>query len=365
MSPPKDTVWKLEPHTIGKHLVLRAYLNAWIPILSKWNQRILFIDAFAGPGVYEKGEDGSPVIALKALIEHPFKNKITAEIIFLFIEKDEERAKNLEVIIDKLKPLLPSNAVVQVINGTFDETMTKVLDQIEEQNRLLAPSFVMIDPFGISGTPLSMIKRILKNPKTEVYVSFMYRDINRFLETPEFEQHLDQLYGCGAWRKANEIEDSNARKQYLSELYKDQLRNAGARHVLSFDLHNEYAHIYSIFFGTQNLLGCDKMKTAIWKIEPSGTFRFVGSNQLKFDINNPDFKPLKKALQDEFIDKGKVRINEVIKFIQSDKTDYHSGQLKKVLRQMEDKEEIEVDKSSRKKKGTYPDGTILRFLKKE
>src|SRR5437868_3544213 len=63
---PDETLWPLEPHTLGKHLVLRAYLDAWLPIMARWNGRILFIDGFAGPGEYSTGEDGSPIIALKA-----------------------------------------------------------------------------------------------------------------------------------------------------------------------------------------------------------------------------------------------------------------------------------------------------------
>jgi hypothetical protein len=39
---------------------VRAYLDAWLPILSSVNSRILFIDGFAGPGEYAGSEEGSP-----------------------------------------------------------------------------------------------------------------------------------------------------------------------------------------------------------------------------------------------------------------------------------------------------------------
>ena len=54
------TLWPLDEQTMGKHLVLRHYLNGWFPILSRWNGRLLFIDGFAGPGEYENGQEGSP-----------------------------------------------------------------------------------------------------------------------------------------------------------------------------------------------------------------------------------------------------------------------------------------------------------------
>ena len=367
MPPPKDTVWKLEPHTLGKHLILRAYLNAWFPILSKWNQRILFIDAFAGPGEYEEGEDGSPVIALKALIEHQSRKKISAEVAFIFIEERKDRCDHLRELVRKYKPQLPVKSIIEVENSTFDEKMTEVLNQIEEQNKRLAPCFVMIDPFGISGTPMSVIQRILRNPKSEVYISIMYNHINRFLDTSEFEQHLEELYGCTEWKRATQIIDTEERELFLFELYKDQLRKAGAKYVLKFDIYEGNKHIYSIIFGTKNPLGCDRMKAAIWKIAPSGNFRYVGtkSKQMTFNLKTTNFEPLKRELQDEFIGKGWVSIEEVVNYVSSDKTDYHSGQVKKVLRQMEEDKEIEADPHSRKKKRTHPDGTKLSFLKKK
>lgn len=74
MAAPKQTIWELEPHTAAKHAILRRYLSAWLPILSHGGfQKLAYIDAFSGPGSYVGGEDGSPVIALKAMLEHaPF-----------------------------------------------------------------------------------------------------------------------------------------------------------------------------------------------------------------------------------------------------------------------------------------------------
>ena len=60
----------------GKHRVLRHYLNAWFPILARFNKQILFIDGFSGPGEYEGGEEGSPLIALRTLREHRAKSMV-------------------------------------------------------------------------------------------------------------------------------------------------------------------------------------------------------------------------------------------------------------------------------------------------
>jgi len=57
----EKTVWELKPHTQAKHKILKSYLFAWIPILASKNDRIVYIDGFAGPGEYEGGEPDTPM----------------------------------------------------------------------------------------------------------------------------------------------------------------------------------------------------------------------------------------------------------------------------------------------------------------
>ena len=213
----------------------------------------MFIDAFAGPGEYLDGEPGSPVIALRALIDHRAESQIHSEVIYRFIENDVARCEHLEAVLAGFAAELPPRCTYEVINSTFDETLTEVLDRIDEQRTRLAPAFVMIDPFGVSGTPMNTIKRILTNPKSEVYVSFMFREINRFAGHPSFESHLDDLFGCLEWRQGRGLTDSNARKEFFCQLYKRQLKQNGAEHVLRFELFEGGRLVYVIFFGTNGL----------------------------------------------------------------------------------------------------------------
>ena len=160
---------------------------------------------------------------------------ITAEVVYLFIEKDNKRYKHLDSLV-KQQSNLPQNCRVDVVHGVYDERMTEVLDDVETQRRRLAPCFVMVDPFGTSGIPMPLITRILQNPRSEVYISFMYESINRFASTPEFKRHLDELFGCEDWRQGLEIPAGEARKDFFYELYESQLREAGAKQVVHFDL---------------------------------------------------------------------------------------------------------------------------------
>lgn len=366
--PPSKVIWDMDPHTKGKHRVLREYMNAWLPIMTRRNRRILFIDAFAGPGEYSNGEEGSPIIALRALMEHSHKSRMDSQVTYLFIEENADRCNHLTDMLKRLESDIPQNCTYDVINSTFDNTLTEVLDSIEAQNSLLAPSFVMIDPFGVSGTPMDIIARILKNPRSEVYISVMYRDINRFRTHSSFGPHLDGLFGTDEWRQCNDISDGAERREFLYNLYKEQLKKAGAKQVVHFDLYKEdNEQVYAIFFGTQSLDGCDKMKQAIWKEMPLGDYKFVGGRdqQLSFGEGAVDFTTLESALYEEFGYDKWVGIEDIQNFVMSDKTNFHSGHLKiKTLKPMESAGKLEVQPGSRNRKWAYTKGTVLRFVSK-
>ena len=364
MAIPNETLWRLEPHTVGKHRVLKSYLDAWLPIMGKRNRQILFIDGFAGPGKYKAGEDGSPLIALKAFKNHPARAKIDAEVVFFFVEKDPERAAYLKELVQSESRMLPSRCRVHVVPGAFDNALSHLLNMLEEQKRRLAPSFVMIDPFGVSDTPMDVIARILQNEKCEVYVSFMYEAINRFKRSYEFEGHLDRLFGGRDWRDGIGIQDPQARKNFFFGLYKEQLRAAGAKNVVHFELHEGDRLVYAIFFGTRHWKGADIMKRAIWKVAPFGDFRFLGthSSQLILGLDTADYTQMREQVKSEFRERDWVDIQQIKEFVASERTDYHTGQLRKHgLVPMEESGEIEVAEETRKKKKTYPEGTRLRF----
>lgn len=345
-------------------MVLRAYLNAWLPIMGRYNGRIVFIDGFAGPGTYEGGEDGSPIIALKAYKEHYAKGLIRSEVIYLFIEEDPKRAEHLQKLVHRVVPDLGTKCVVGIESGNCVAALGRVLDRLDAEGQRLAPAFVMLDPFGVSGMPMSLVARVLKNPKAEMYISFMYESINRFKDSSEFAPHLDELFGTSNWRIGVAIEDSDERKQFFYGLYEQRLRAAGARHVVYFELFQGNRHIYTIFFATKHHVGCDRMKAAMWRADGSGSFSFRGQRggQILLELGEPDFELLRRQLSEQFGRSTWVSVEDLTRWVQGDGTDFHEGHLKGALRQMERDGRIQVDEASRKRKGTYPDGTRLRFV---
>ena len=327
------------------------------------NERILFIDAFAGPGEYSGGQQGSPVIALEAFLQHGAQSMMHGQMDYMFIEKCPDRKLHLDSIIAKYVHRLPQNCSVEVIEGTFTAQLSDVLNAISTQNAQLAPSFVMVDPFGVSDTPMSLIQRILSNDKSEVYVTLMYDHIQRLAGTPEFQASLDSLFGTAIWRDGIAIADKVLKKRFFFELYKSQLKQS-AKYVLHFELYRGARLVYALFFATSNEAGCDKMKQAMWKVSPISGLRFTGGMENQFILGPEviDLSPLQDDLWAEFEMNQELSIDDLLRFMRTDKTVFHSGHLKGELVEMENAGKLIVDENTRKRKLTYPSGTRLMFV---
>ncbi len=229
--PPTTMLWPLEDHTRGKHMVLRAYMDAWLPIILSTFEKAMFVDAFAGPGEYENGEPGSPSIALNALAQHSSQSMMTGQIDYVFIEKRLDRFSHLKKVIDRqrTKGSIPSICRIAIYNNTFAHVFPKLVDSISSCR---VPTFVMIDPFGVSGVGMEHIHALMQYPSTEVYVSFMYEYIDRFKDHPNFEPHLDDLFGCRDWQYGIVMPEGKARKEFFYGLYRKQL--SYQEHATSF-----------------------------------------------------------------------------------------------------------------------------------
>ena len=354
------TFWERDEQTEGKHLILNRYLDGWFPILGRWNGRLLFIDGFAGPGEYKDGEPGSPQVALESIRRHKQGNSLRGvEVVCIFIEADDKRMLHLARLVEQ-QPSIP-DTTIHVLSGTFDDHMNAILDQINVQNVHLAPAFVMIDPFGAKGSPMSLINRILGNAKSECMISFMYEPIRRFHRQPELEQHLDELFGTSKWQRCIEMEESDAKKQFLHGLFSKQLKKHGAGHVVAFEMWKGNKHIYTIYFASGSLKGCNLMKQVIWNVEPSGSYAFrghAGQGRMLLDANT---EPLAKQLRDEFGTRA-TRIEQIEQFVMSDRTIYHLGHLRrKTLQPLERKGAIAVVRPPRVKGFPSGKGVKVRF----
>ncbi|MGH3950806.1 MAG: three-Cys-motif partner protein TcmP [Pseudonocardiaceae bacterium] len=369
MSRPKATLWELEPHSRAKHVILRNYLHAWLPIMSSLvghraidgRGRLVLVDGFAGPGRYAGGEPGSPLIMLNAFLEHARRDLIRAELVYLFIEDNEERADHLESETAAFD--LPDQVKVQVIHGRYEDVFTGAMDSMSESGGTLAPTFAFVDPFGYADVSMQLTDRLLRFRRCEALVYMPLPFVTRFIRRDGQEQAMDNLFGCSDWRNAIPLNGAE-RRDYLHDLFRDQLAAEGDedRIVRSFEVPTASGTGYYLFFTTTHEKGIEAMKDAMWAADPFEGQRFRDTTvRDQLVIFKPDVStgPLLQALRERF-GAEPFTIEEAVSFTLRD-TAYKRGHLKRNTLAPAERDGQLESLSSRKRAVTYPDGTKLRF----
>jgi three-Cys-motif partner protein len=102
---------------------------------------------------------------------------------------------------------LPPNFSVIVEGGvTFETAFTKRYSSFMRSGRLI-PTFAFIDPFGWTGAPFSLVKQILAQRSCEVFVNFMYEEINRFIGHQDQVANFDSFFGTEEWKRCVNASD--------------------------------------------------------------------------------------------------------------------------------------------------------------
>jgi len=363
MSVPTDTIWEIDPHTKAKHEILHRYLGAWFGIMGPRNKKIIYLDGFCGPGCYKNGEPGSPIIALKIAHDHYSNDRIN-KATFIFIDENADRLSCLKEEIRRLGSC-PSDFDIIVVQNQFEDTLSNVLDEIEKKGSTIAPTFAFIDPFGFKGAPYELIRKLLQNSKTEIFINIMVDSINRFLEHPnqQITNHIIDLFGTEEVLEI--INGEGNRVEELINLYQKQISKI-AKYVRFFKMRDKNNRpIYCLFFATNNRLGHLKMKEAFWRVDHDSGYEFS-------DATNPDQMVLfekdhSKDLADKITEKfGNREVSvKVIRIFVEDDTAYTSSQMKKSLTFLENNDLISVKEikinGGKRRKGTFPDDVVINF----
>ena len=365
--------WEYREHTRVKHELLRKYLYAWIIKLGRLHRKILFFDGFAGRGEYHPDlKLGSPIIALQVaneLLEQCEKRnrpKYFDKFICIAIEKDPNNFNNLQKVMEREQEKLKfkENLQVELINNEFANVTNQVFKEVGQR---IAPSFFFVDPFGFSGVPFPTVKNILSLPHTEIFFTFMSRDINRFLAITEIETVLDTLYPTSEWRDIYKIRDWRKRDQALKDLYiKCLTEDANVKYAWAFRvcMDEKYQTLYYLIHATNHFDGLKIMKDIMYKQSASPNFAYLGPKEAQYRnqlmLFEDDISSLKKYLLQRISEQPKTFrkiLEETYMY-----TPFVGSHYKEAFRQLEKENKIKID--GKGPRGGFYDVTRISILHK-
>ena len=318
----------------AKHQLLRSYLGGWFPILASWQGRVMYIDCHAGRGRHLTGHEGSPILALRLLLEHTLRARIlsSTEVHFYFFEVNEH---NYTQLCQELGAFgaLPKNVFVNPQHGDYETHLREAIEELRTKGRRMAPSFAFIDPYGFT-ISMDLLNQLLDFPACELLINFMYRYIDMAIHQPVQAANMDSLFGCRDWQALIGIQDPATRATETIALFSRQL---SAKYVTHMNMIGENNVLkYALIHATNHEKGREVMKQAVWSVTPDGTFTAHERNtpdQLVLIVPEPDLKKLKNSLQSTFASR-KVQMAEVDQWLLSQL--YLPKHLHQVLRELRD-----------------------------
>ncbi len=158
---------KIKDQIIGSYLV--PYLNK----VSKLGHKIVIVDAFAGPGIFEDGGKGSPLIICEVA-----EKQGPGEYLAIFANMDKESHTKLK---EALKKYIETKKAVTIFG--------KAQDLLEELRNIVenATLFIYLDPFGLTGCEFKLLEPYFGRDKrfsTEIMINMSMPTLHR-LSTPE------------------------------------------------------------------------------------------------------------------------------------------------------------------------------------
>jgi three-Cys-motif partner protein len=228
---------------------------------------VTYLDAFAGPGRYAGGEEGSPVFALRRLLNHvaEYRMHLSRERVrLLFMEKRRDRCDYLRGELERHFGALDELPVWPEVHHA--EAGAAAEGRLTDAGAWGYPILAIFDSWGNVNVPLDLIRRLARNPSSEVIVTF---GPNWFSRREKLEpQQLDIVFGGRQyWEPADQERRPDERWRAWLATYREALRRAGFRFQLQFRIVPKTGQPLYLVYGTGHEKGVQVMKDAMWDVD--------------------------------------------------------------------------------------------------
>jgi three-Cys-motif partner protein len=351
--------------------IVQKYFFTWAGIITATQSRhrpgaenrIGYVDLFAGPGRYKDGAASTPLRVLQQAIENP----IYAErLVTIFNDKDEAHARSLEQSIQALPGIERLKHKPEIWN---EEVGDQIAQQFESIRTI--PLLAFVDPWGYKGLTLRLVNAFLKDWGCDCIFFFNYSRINAGLSNPFVHEHMCALFGperAAALRDQLEPLSPADREAIIVNELGTALQAYGHRFVLPFCFKNESGRrtTHHLILVTKHFKGYEVMKEIMAKSSsetnqgvPSFIYLPPTANQqrLLFELSRP-LDDLKGQLLVAFA--GRTRSMREIYEEHSVDRPFLARNYKAVLSAMLEEGLIRVDRPP-KRQGTFADGIRVTF----
>jgi three-Cys-motif partner protein len=191
------------PWSRVKDTVLGSYMPPYLTKVAKLGRQILLIDCFAGPGRFDDGKPGSPLIMCQMAEKYA-----KGSCICLFVNKEKSHHEKLQKI---LEPFIQKKTAFPIYGDS--QALLREVQRLIKDHTL----FLYLDPFGLKGCEFGAIKTLLERSNkrsTEILINLSMPALHRLASrhavaegrglSPQIRSlHniLDEVLGGDYWKK--------------------------------------------------------------------------------------------------------------------------------------------------------------------
>jgi three-Cys-motif partner protein len=356
----------------AKAEIVSKYFWAWakvvIPTTKKRDNRIAYIDLFAGPGRYKDGTASTPLLVLRKAVDDPDMCKM---LVTMFNDADNTHTQSLEQAINKIPGIERLKHKPQINNEEVGEEIVKTFEEMK-----FVPTLFFVDPWGYKGLSLRLVNSVLKDWGCDCIFFFNYNRINMGLQNQTVEEHMNALFGqerADVLRKRVENLSPDEREVTIVEEIASALKEMGGKYVLPFRFRNEKGERtkHHLIFVSKHSRGYEIMKEIMAK-ESTRTDQGVPSFEYNpadkrqaflFEFTRP-LEDLKKMLPKDFAGR-RLTVGAIYEEHNVDRP-YIRRNYKDALRQLEAEGKVRADppaakRMKRKGEVTVADEVVIAF----
>lgn len=250
-----------------KTAIVTKYFAAWSRVMKPRNEKLGYIDLFAGPGIYEDGAKSTPIIILETILQDPL---LASKMLTYFNDRDPGNIKSLQAHAEALSGFQTLRFKPAFKNYEVGSEITSQLASMPN----MIPTILFVDPFGYKGVTLDLLGSVLRHRGCEIILFFNYRRINAAIDNSVFKDHMVALFGeervVGLQEQLALLSPAE-REMLIVEQISQALMERGAKYVLPFRFKGETGSRtnHHLIFASKNVLGYKIMKD-IMAAESSG-----------------------------------------------------------------------------------------------
>ncbi|WP_339911665.1 three-Cys-motif partner protein TcmP [Symmachiella dynata] len=221
--------------------------------------RVAYIDLFAGPGRYRDGALSTPIMILQTALQEP---DLCERLVAIFNDKDEANTESLQQAISELPGIEKLKHKPQVWTGEVGDHIVQTF-----ASKTLIPSFLFVDPFGYKGLSLQLVNAVLKDWGCDCVFFFNYNRISMGLNNDSVIPHMQALFGATRAAALRERFNQTSlrpmeREAFIVDEMTQALREMGGEFVLPFRFRNPEGTrtTHHLFFVSKHFRGYDIMR---------------------------------------------------------------------------------------------------------